>query len=324
VGELTPIPVNLSEHAFGAPQRSGPLTVVPIFGPPAKGRFVSPLSGLKVGGVKGYGHLELHNPSDGGVAIVPLHMGYIQHNAQNHALCRSGFIGAGQKVMFKDACCVQQGQGGYLAEKEQWFFVLPLQLRHDALRLRGTESYGKLWDAITKLNRAFKRDERGHLELIVSRERGYLTQYQSRLELLPGQTGAVILLGDRVAGLEVAPTPEYFAEVWMALACFSYGVPAMYLERVKAWKEPSEPPLKGRSPSELKRELAARRDEFAARVRGVIASTPAEKFKLTEEERYLELRLKTAVGKHFAGQYVEEGGRLVYASITGSAEFLGI
>ena len=137
---------------LGEPQRSGAMTIVPIFGPDSNGRFSPPLTGLKLSKVKGYGHVELANPSQHGVAIVPLHIGYIQDGAQNHALCRSGFIGAGQKIMFDDACCVQQSQGGFLEEREQWFFVLPLQLREVALSLRGKVGYEKLWSAIANLN----------------------------------------------------------------------------------------------------------------------------------------------------------------------------
>jgi hypothetical protein len=41
-----------------------------------------------------------------------------------------------------------------------------------------------------------------------------------------------------------------------------------------------------------------------------------------EEERFLELSLKTVVGKHFAGQTVDDAGRLVYASLFARKEFL--
>src|SRR5262245_35802876 len=125
-------------------------------------------------------------------------MGYIQDKRQNHALCSSGFIGAGQKRMFKDACCVQSGQGGYLEGREQWFFVLPLALREEALSLRGTESYGKLWPAISRLNQRFGLDARGHLEQIISGERGYFTQYASRFELVAGQRGALFFLREKL------------------------------------------------------------------------------------------------------------------------------
>src|SRR5689334_2408505 len=109
--KLIPPGFELTRCRFGRPQRSGAMTVLPVFAADLNGRFAYPRSGLKLSQVRGYGNMELTNPSVSGVAIVPLHMGYIQDQAQNHALCRSAFIGAGQKLMFEDACCVQAGQG---------------------------------------------------------------------------------------------------------------------------------------------------------------------------------------------------------------------
>src|ERR1041384_5428821 len=145
----------LSGYHVGSVQRSGVMSVLPLFGPDHGAQFASPLSGLKLAGVKGYGNITLESSAERGVAIVPLHIGYIQDQAQNHALCRSGFIGSGQKVLFEDACCVQQAQGGYLESKEQWFFILPLELREEALKLRGLKSYSKLWGGISRLNEKF-------------------------------------------------------------------------------------------------------------------------------------------------------------------------
>jgi len=229
--QLIPSKFDLSTYRFGMPQQSGTLTVLPVFGSNNDSRFVAPLSGLKLSQVRGYGNMELSNPAETGIAIAPLHMGYIQDRAQNHALCRSAFIAAGQKLMFEDACCVQAAQGGYLEGRDQWFFILPLPLREEALELRGKEDYSKLWDAISRLNEQFSLPNRGHLEQILSRKRAFLTQYQSRLELLPHQTGAVFFIGDKLAGVEIAPSAAYFQELWMPLVCFCYGVAAMYQEK---------------------------------------------------------------------------------------------
>src|SRR5439155_17948277 len=79
--------LQLGPYRLGQPQRSGAMTVVPLFGHDRDGKFVAPLSGLKLSQVKGYGNMELSNSDKSGVAIVPLHMGYIQDRAQNHALC---------------------------------------------------------------------------------------------------------------------------------------------------------------------------------------------------------------------------------------------
>jgi len=214
---LVPRTLELPQRRFGRPQQSGPLTVLPVFGGEARGDFTPPLSGLKLAGVRTYGSVELHNTLTSGVAIVPAHMGYIQDQAQNHALCGATFLGAGQKKVIDAACCVQAAQGGLLESREQWFFILPVALREQALLWRGQKSFGKLWDAIAQLCQRFGQQSRGHLEQIICRQRALLTQYQSRLELLPGQTGALFFLGDRLIGVELAPSADYFREVWMPL-----------------------------------------------------------------------------------------------------------
>src|SRR5262249_15492700 len=170
---------------------------------------------------------------------------------QNHALCRSGLFAGGQKRMFEDACCVQQTQGGYLEGREQWFFILPLALRDAALQLRGTVSYGKLWPAIGKLNELHGKNSRGHLDEIVVRERAYLTQYNGRFERVADQVGALFLLDGKLVGIELAPNPTYFAEVWPALVCFCYGVAAMHRER-DATAAPDEPAFTARDLASLR------------------------------------------------------------------------
>jgi hypothetical protein len=322
INQIMPQAFDLSNYRFGMAQKSGKMTVVPIFGsrPGNAEKYTSPLSGLKLSQVRGYGNMELVNPSPKGVAIAPLHMGYIQDKAQNHALCRSAFIAAGQTLMFEDACCVQAAQGGYLEEREQWFFILPLQLREEALQLKGRKEYSKLWNAISRLNEEYELPNRGHLEQILSRKRAYLTQYQSRFELLRGQTGALFLLGDKLVGVEIAPTVAYFQELWMPLICFCYGVAAMKTEK----RQQDLLPFSATNLLELRQQLNQSREEFQAEVQSYLAKTPRDKFQITEEERFLNLRLKTVNGNNFAGQFVEEEGDLVYASLFAKVEYLSV
>src|SRR5262249_21134425 len=89
--ELAHLPLlksfDLAGYRLGQPQKSGPMTVVPVFGPERGQKYGLSATGLKLSQVKGYGNLEISNLAGAGLAIVPLHMGYIQDQAQNHALC---------------------------------------------------------------------------------------------------------------------------------------------------------------------------------------------------------------------------------------------
>ncbi|AFY58757.1 hypothetical protein Riv7116_6421 [Rivularia sp. PCC 7116] len=318
--QLVPQAFDLSAYRFGIPQKSGIMTVIPIFGSNVENanKFAPPLSGLKLTQVRGYGNMEITNHSQG-IAILPLHMGYIQDKAQNHALCRSAFIAQGQKLMFEDACCVQSGQGGFLEEREQWFFILPLFLREEALKLQGQKSYSKLWNAISRLNQYFGLQNRGHLEQILSRKRAFLTQYQSRFELLRGQTGALFILGDKLAGIEIAPNAAYFQEVWMSLVCFCYGVAAMYFDKDGTSQDII--PFSATNLAELRQQLIESRQQMYAEVQSNLAKTPPEQFEVTKQEKFLNLRLKTIEGNNFAGEFVEEDGNLVYASVFAKSEY---
>jgi hypothetical protein len=274
---------------------------------------LAPRDGVKLVRVAGYGNVVLRNPGTDGVAIVPLHVGYVQDGAQNHALCRSAFLAPGQEVRFEDACCVQESTGGYLTERDQWFFTLPVELRARALELRGHGTYSKLWPAIQAFNRGHGLRSRGHLELMLAGKRAFLTQYRSRLELAPGQLGALFIVAGRVLGLEVAPNPAYFADVWPALVCFTYGPLAMRLRPTESAAEPYEA-------STVDELVAAREAQLRAelaRVRECVdeAGRDWADPDVTEEERYLDLRLSTVVGAGVAGQIVSDGPRPVYASL---------
>ncbi len=302
---------NFDGYRIGQPQRAGALTMLPVFGPTYPETIAPPRTGLKLSRVAGYGRVEIKNPSSSGVAIVPLHMGYIQDHAQNHALCRSAFIAAGQTLMFEDACCVQQSQGGFLQEKEQWFFILPVQLRYEALTLRGQQQYSKLWGAISQLNQQVGLPTRGHLEQIVSRQRAHLTQFQSRLELLPDQLGALFFLEDRLVGIEIAPNPAYFQEVWVALVCFGYGIAAWYSPNLG-----EQQPFAAATLPELHAALSQSRNDYYEQVKHWLVQTRLESPSVQEEERYRDMRLNTVIGEHFAGQFVaDEKKRLVYLSL---------
>jgi hypothetical protein len=312
--------VDLAAYRLGQPQRAGVLTMLPIFGPEYGAAIVLPRSGLKLARVVSYGRVELTNPAPGGVAIVPLHIGYIQDGAQNHALCRSAFIAAGQTLRFEDACCVQQSQGGYLEGRDQWFFILPLELREAALALRTQQNYSKLWPAIAELNARYGLAQRGHLEQILTRQRAQLTQFQSRLELLDGQIGAVFFLGERFAGLEIAPNAAYFAELWMPLVCFGYGVAAHYTMPPEPRDAPA--PFTAATLPELRAALEQSRQAAQEQVRAWLAHAPLGSLDVQEEERYLDLRLSTVGNAAVAGQIVAEQERLVYASLFARPAYL--
>ncbi len=306
---------------IGTPQTSGAMTVVPVFGAEHAG-FVAPGAGVRLARVHTYGDVELSCPADAnGLAIVPLHMGFVQHGAQNHALCGSALIEPGKTVRFKDARCVQAAQGGLLEGRDQWFFVLPLGLRSTALRQIGQNGYNQLWGAIEELNVSFGLPKRGHLEQILTKQRATLTQFRSRFECLDGQTGALFFVGDRLAGVEIAPNAAYFRDIWMPLAAFAYGIAAHGIERKekRSLYGDGEPFAGVGNLSELRDALdearAERSDTLATIVSASSAGLSGAKRKAVARHGKTATTLETLTASGFAGQYVKRDGEPVYVSL---------
>jgi hypothetical protein len=125
-----------------------------------------------------------------------------------------------------------------------------------------------------------------------------------------------------LVGVEIAPNPAYFEEIWMPLVCFCYGPSALYDEDICPLAQPALQSLTARDLPGLRAQLADRRRQLLDQVGVMLESVPRDRLKRQEEERYLDMRLFTVQGKHFSGQIVEEEGRMVYASLVATPEWL--
>ena len=314
------LPSNLSalmssSNTFGLIQRSGRLSVLPILGDDCPGSWTSPYSGLKFTGVHGYGHVSFHNDG-GGTAILPMHMGYIQAGAQNHAMSTAAMLAKGQEKHFDDARCVQASQGGYLESREQWFFILPLKLREEALVNRSKSGYSVLWNAIGRLGRRFGSSGRGHLDDVICKRRGELNVYDRQFELLNRQVGAVIFLDNQPIGIEIGPTAEYFADIWTSLINFCYGSAALEAEMSTAKKnDESETVIREASLAGLRSQLMYRRESVTNQLINSLASCSWQMTENKVEETLFNMELATVRTADFYGQVIRDKSTMIYASM---------
>lgn len=303
-----------SPDTFGLIQRSGSLSVLPIFGRDCPGTWTSPYSGMKFTGVHGYGTVSFRNDT-GGNAVLPMHMGYIQAGAQNHAVSTAALLAKGQERTFKNARCIQEAQGGYLQTREQWFFILPLKLREEALMNREKIGCGVLWRAIGRLGSRFGSTGRGHLDDVICKHRAELNVYDRRFELLPHQVGAVFFLNDQPVGIEIGPTAEYFADIWTPLLNFCYGTAAYEAEKTSPPEETLSEPTPEKTLDSLRSRLMDRRADVTKRLIGSLASCSWKMSENVVEETLLDMELATVRTDHFYGQVVRNGSEMVYASM---------
>jgi hypothetical protein len=222
-GTLNVLEALLCGRSIGTPLRSGALGMVPLFGSPvAADIFAPPESSLGLTQVTHYGRMILKN-NGSQPAIVPLHVGYFQKAAQNHAMCRSWVLAPGEAREFNDACCIQQAQGGYIAEADDRFIILPQPLRAKALSLRGEENYSKLWSDIAQFNKALGLKKRGHLDELKQAHQPMLLRTAYKLERHPQQTGAIFLHNHKIVGIELAPDARFWEELHTPLVMYCYA-----------------------------------------------------------------------------------------------------
>ncbi|HEX5273363.1 MAG TPA: hypothetical protein VFW33_22860 [Gemmataceae bacterium] len=288
--------------------------------PADRPQFVPPLSHLKLAGVRTYGKLELHSTAERGLLVAPMHVGFFQEGAQNHATSRTLVLDAGERLVVDDCFCIQQAQGGLLKAAQQRFVMLPLGLRRTALERRGTVGFSRLWADIDTFTRQYGVARGGHLERFLRPYFARLQPYRHGLEALPGQVGAAYFVAGRLVGVEVAPNPAYWQDLCPILAIYGYAPAAVLaLDRgLTAGREPLS--LDGvEDVDDLADRLAAARGRQQERRADALRREvdPLAKAWADDEVRH-GLRVQTLLGEPWAGQQVRERGELVYLSLFAS------
>ncbi len=302
----------LRGRKMGSPLRSGRLSMIPLFRSPVEAElYAPPERSLSLSKVTHYGEMILRNSADK-PTIAPLHMGYFQKGAQNHAMCRTGVFAAGEERQFKDACCIQASQGGYIKDADERFIILPEPLRALAFSMRGEENYSKLWSHISSFNAGLGLKNRGHLDELKQAHQPQMLRALYRLERGQAQTGAMFFLDEALVGLELAPSPEFWAELHNPLVMYCYAPLNLALS-----ERTTELDTEGlRSLEELAKRLSALEEQR-------LLSAAARMSQLTETE--LELSKSDGHGEHrvvdvssgvLVGQAVFHEGRPAYVSMT--------
>jgi len=316
---LTTVADLLLERECGTAVRWEHLEMIPLFkGPGIPGQFAPPENALRLAKVTDYGEMVLENrhklPT-----IVPLHLGYFQNAAQNHAMCVSAILEPKESREFKDACCIQEAQGGYIHAADERFIILPQALRDKALALRGVKDYAKLWDDISRFNHQLGLKQRGHLDELKRTYQPALLETVYHLEPYPEQTGALFLCDNTIMGIELAPDPAFWADLHTPLLMYCYA-PLRLLNHVKGTS-----PWMGESLSiehlehldDLQSRWLTLKDHRQNRVNqfmGELRTLPII-YKQVEEQQ-AQNTLLTIETKEFTGQMVLQKDKPVYVSLS--------
>jgi hypothetical protein len=309
----------LSGLVAGPVQAWGRLEVVGLFRADDRTdrhRYTSPVESLKLVKVPRYGTMVLHNTAAEGLTIVPMHVGFFQDGAQNHATSRVLILEAGEVFEAEDCFCIQQAQGGLLKEAQQRFLVLPLGLRAAALRKRGTNDFSRLWGDIDGYTRRFGVARGGHLERFFRPFFARLMPFRHAFETVPGQVGAAYFVAGRPVGVELAPTAAVWRDLAPILNIYCYGPAALLAEQ---WDYPiGRPALDLDGLADLD-DLAdrldrSRRQHAIARSEALGALAGAD-WSCHDESIRHGLTIRTLGWESWAGQVVLDGAHTNYLSV---------
>jgi hypothetical protein len=228
---------HILEGKFAArPQAVGLMEVVPLVPQDQTHHnrlFAVPDRDMLLAGNPSYGTVVITNKDSERPLIVPSTTAWVtRHKAQDHAITKAGLVSGGGTVTYDNAACIEASQPGAIPADVYDFKILPATLRRLDRDVVQRADFHKLWDRITALNTALGLTRGGgHLEALFREFHGELAQFVAEFESIPGQIGALILINGELAGIEIAPSPEYWQAVWEPLIRFCYGPEALLTAR---------------------------------------------------------------------------------------------
>jgi hypothetical protein len=309
----------LAGLSAGEAQSWGLLTLVPLLPvEPAFNReqFVAPLQHLHLVRVHTYGTLELHNTASTGLLIAPMHIGFFQSGAQNHATSRVMLLNADEKLVANDCFCIQASQGGYLAEAQQRFIVLPLGLRRAALASRKEQGFSRLWGEIGTFNKRYGITHGGHLERFLRPNFPRLLPLRHAFEALPGQVGAAYFVAGRLLGVEVMPNTACWSDMGPILTMYCYGAAALQAERHEMRPARARLNLNAlTSLDDLAQRLTQARQYDTTMWLQALEDFAQSSWQHTPEERKQHLQITHLATQEWAGQSVQLDQQTVYLSV---------
>ena len=223
---------------FGVKQKVGAMSVLPLIGEDVTNRFAS-FEDVKFQGTTNYGTMIFRNESEKPF-IVPTGFSVITKQlAQDHALTFATMLKPNNTQSIYNACCIQQTQGGYIDGNnlKEDFSILPLFVRKKHFETyikpnqRGNkegltfaqDDFARLWGIISEFQKDLIDRNEGNIVLFFNKFVDQLNKFNAEFEVVNGQRGAIIMLNDKVVGIEIAPTQAYWQTIWNGLIRDCYG-----------------------------------------------------------------------------------------------------
>lgn len=315
--------LGLKEVEWGEIQSVDEMSLVPILGKDRSKRVADP-DHVKFQKTTSYGSMAFQNENPDFGAIVLSNLMVISNlAAQDHAMAGVGLLDPGKGRIFQDACCVQQSQGGFLTGSENYYDILPLELRTTLLnpQLRKRKDYEKLWPSITR----FLEDIPGatgygaHLEYFFRPYQKALEDFTSEFEPVEGQLGALILFNGVPAGIELLPTTKHWLAYWKWIIRGCYGSQLLKMKLTKQIEPqevgvPSLPREIGQVEGKVDNYLKVLRETMVTMFTALSVTGSAPSLVISDLMSTL-ISAETGGGGRGGGDIVQQDQQTIYASL---------
>ncbi len=234
----------LNGLSFGTTQKVGVMSVIPLIGEDVK-TPMGDLNDIQFDGTQTYGTMVFTNKSEKPV-ILPNGLSAISNElAQDHGNPFAYLLKPNRKEFLDFTCCIQQHQGGYLSSQAiKSYNILPLFVRKKHFQKHLIQDnrtpyldFGSLWSIITEFQGKLIGKSEAHLVYFFTKFVDQLNRFNAEFESVPNQRGAIIMLNDKVLGIEITPTNAYWKTVWQQLIRDCYGSEVIRLTFLNLIKE---------------------------------------------------------------------------------------
>ncbi|RLF58378.1 MAG: hypothetical protein DRN27_05570 [Thermoplasmata archaeon] len=225
--------LNFDKIEIGNIQAVDEMAIIPILGD-ERGDIAKPTN-LSFKRTTSYGTMVFENKDTSAEAIVPTNIMVRSTKGQDHAMSGSGIVMKKQSRSFKNACCIEESQGGYLNDVVD-SDILPITLRKTLLKqsIRSHENYSKLWGKISEWLRGIPSVNIGsaHLRYFYDNPtiKEELEIFAAEFEPVENQIGAIIMFSGVPVGIEIMPSSEHWEEYWKLLIRGCYGAEMVRLK----------------------------------------------------------------------------------------------
>lgn len=242
----------LNGFTLGEKQDSGVMSVIPLISNSGDAtENMASFEDVKFLKTTNYGTMVFQNSSDKPFILPTGYSVITKQAAQDHGSTFAYLLKPNAHRSLDETCCIEQTQGGYVdGSGVNDFYLLPLYVRkkHFEQYVRSGRkneneasieglSFSRLWPIISEFQNKLITEDVAHLVYFFNKFVDKLNQFNAEFETVKGQRGAIIMINNRIVGVEIAPTEEYWNVLWQRLIRDCYGSEVVRLTTLDLIKE---------------------------------------------------------------------------------------